>query len=1136
MKLERDRLRITAVDLSNHLACPHLTTLDCAAAAGRIEAPTYRDSRLDALWERGAEHERGFVDHLRHQGFEVVEIPLDFDADKAHWTTVQAISSGVAVVAQATLLRGDWVGRADVLRRVERPSRLGGWSYEVWESKLARETRAGTLLQLCLYSSLLASAQGLEPEWVYVVPPGEDFEPERFRIADFSAYFRLVSLRFEAAVRSPDEDSYPVPTAHCGICRWWRRCDARWRGDDFLTLVAGLHRTHLRELENWGVRSVAGLAALPLPIARRPVRGARETYRKLREQARLQLESRERERPVFELLLPPEPDRGLSRLPEPSPGDLFLDLEGDPFVTPSGIEYLLGFVVFDPDGELEHHARWALDRESEKTGFEWLVDEVWARWQRHPGLHIYHFTSYEPAALKRLMGRYATREDEIDRFLRAGLFVDLHSIVRQALRAGVEQYSLKALEPLHEFERVVPLREASKALRAVEAGLELRRQPDLDPELRRAIEDYNGDDCRSIVSLRDWLESLRRKLVADGTEIARPAPKSGDPSEELGDWLQRSRALALRLLTGIPADPTRRSPAQQARWLAAHLLDWHRREAKVRVWEKFHLSDLGDEERLEEPGAVSGLRFVSREGGTPRCPIDRYEFPPQEVEIRGEQLFLDAETAVGELVRLDIATRTIEIKKRQTCRDLHPPSVFGYFQPKTGNLEESLARLGEWIADYGADVAGAHRAARDLLLREPPRGPSATGSPLRRSGEAILAAGCRLALELDEGVLPVQGPPGSGKTFTAARMIIELVRAGRRVGVTASSHKVIRNLLENTVRAAHEAGEPLRCIQKTEPGSPADPAIEETNDYPAVVAALGAGRAKVAAGTAWMWSRPEFANTVDVLFVDEAGQMSLANALAIAQAAHSLILVGDPQQLEQPLQGTHPEGTELSVLEHLLGGLETVPADRGLFLEDTWRLHPEICRFTSEQFYEGRLRSRQGLETQVLRAPLPFDHSGLFFAPVEHDGNQNCSVEEAERIAKLVRSWLDQRAFWIDHEDRQRALTLEDVLIVAPYNAQVAAIAERLPGGHVGTVDKFQGQEAPVVIYSMSTSSPEDAPRGMGFLYSRHRLNVATSRAKCVCVLVASPRLFEPDCRTPHQMRLANALCRYRELATEVRI
>jgi len=390
-----------------------------------------------------------------------------------------------------------------------------------------------------------------------------------------------------------------------------------------------------------------------------------------------------------------------------------------------------------------------------------------------------------------------------------------------------------------------------------------------------------------------------------------------------------------------------------------------------------------------------------------------------------------------------------------------------------------------------------------------------------------------VALALDHSTLPIQGPPGSGKTHTGAQMVLALVAAGRKVGVTANSHKVIGHLLDKIAELAGERGMTVRIGQK--PETDGDPTCGiarcfKTNGE--LLAALRGGELDVVGGTAWVWSREDFAGTVDVLVVDEAGQIALANALAVSPSARSLILLGDPQQLEQPLKGTHPPGAERSALAHLLGEAATMPAEKGLFLAKTWRLHPDVCAFTSEAFYAGRLEPQAGLERQSLEGTAPLTGTGMRYVAVAHTGNQSESPEEADAIAALVRSLLDGGASWTNRHGQRGLLLLGDVLVVAAYNAQVAELARRLPkGARVGTVDKFQGQEAAVSIYSMASSSPADAPRGMEFLYSLHRLNVATSRAQCLAAVVASPELFRVRCRTPRQMQLANGLCRLLEMA-----
>jgi uncharacterized protein len=393
----------------------------------------------------------------------------------------------------------------------------------------------------------------------------------------------------------------------------------------------------------------------------------------------------------------------------------------------------------------------------------------------------------------------------------------------------------------------------------------------------------------------------------------------------------------------------------------------------------------------------------------------------------------------------------------------------------------------------------------------------------------------RIVQSLDESVFAIQGPPGSGKTYTGARMICELVKRGQKIGVTALSHKVIRNMLDAVVAAAHSkdiAG--VRCMHRDKNGEPSEGVAVAKKDNAEALDQLRRGVTNVLGGTSWLWACEEATKSLDVLFIDEAGQMSLADVLAVSQAAKNLVLLGDPQQLDRPLKGSHPDGAEKSALEHLLNGIKTIPDDMGFLLPQSWRLHPKICEFTSSVFYEGKLSSHPIARSRVLQGHPWLSDAGLWFVPVEHQGNRNSSAEEVQTVARIVNSLLQREVKHFYSAGNCRPLHKDEILIVAPYNAQVADLSARLPGMRIGTVDKFQGQEAPVVIYSLTTSSPEDAPRGMEFLYSLNRLNVATSRAESIVILVASPRLLEPECRNPRQMQLANALCRYKELATEI--
>jgi hypothetical protein len=580
----------------------------------------------------------------------------------------------------------------------------------------------------------------------------------------------------------------------------------------------------------------------------------------------------------------------------------------------------------------------------------------------------------------------------------------------------------------------------------------------------------------------------------------------------------------------------------------AYLIDWHHREDKVSWWEYFRLRDLPDEALLEEGMAVTGLQFVeclgqvisSKTRKPTKSIVDRYAYPMQEFEIRaGAELHLRTGGRFGDVEAVDRTLRLIDVRKGPSQIETHPVSAFVSDHVASDVLIAAIGRIGEAAAERGLEGAAGWPGAIDLLMRRAPR---VAGCPLpaapRRIGESVTDFATRIVGDLDESLLPIQGPPGSGKTYLGARMIAALVRQGRRVGVTATSHKVIQLLLDAVANATAADGAPATLGHKVGVGDLRGGGVREFTDNVSPLTALQANEIQVLGGTAYLWARPEYANAVDVLFVDEAGQMSLANVIAVSHAASRLVLLGDPRQLEQPQKGSHPDGVGVSALDHILGEQATMPAERGLFLPTTWRLAPPICRATSELFYDDKLSPAAGVDQVRLSGAGRFDGAGVWMIDVPHEGNRNASDEEAAEVARLIEEIRAPGAQWIDSNGQARPLVDADILVVAPYNAQVNRVADRLRAAgrvvRVGTVDRFQGQQAPVVIYTMTTSSPEEAPRGLEFLYSANRLNVATSRAQAAVIIVVSPKLLEPECHTPRQMRLANALCRLRELAVHI--
>lgn len=1160
MQIIEDNLVYSATDLVAFLECGHLSNLERSAALGALTRPNQNDPVLDRIAERGERHEKLFLELLHAESIQVVEISLDETLPsgkrllKGRDDTLAAMHSGVAAIYQAVLFDGRRLGYADFLMRVERPSDLGPWSYEVWDTKLARHAKASAVLQLCMYSELLGAVQGATPVEMHLALGGAQQDKVSFRMADYSAYYRLVRRDFESKLDLPLANplqTTPEPVEHCAMCRWSAQCQAKWRREDDLTLVANLSPRQRRLLRGAGVTTRTGLAE---DLPQRLDGVGEEVLGRLHLQAEIQVRG-ERDGMTISKRIEPPRDRdgelvqnhGLLMLPEPSVGDLFFDIEGDPFFSSQdvdGIDYLFGVmqpIKKDSFDHSEFHSFWAIEDETvtqqgERKAFETLVDFFMDRLEADPKLHIYHYAPYEPTAMKRLAGRYGTRESEIDQLLRGGVFVDLYRAVRQGIRASVESYSLKHLEPLYDFRRETNLRDAGTSIVEFETWLELG-DGEQRTELLADIESYNRDDCQSIVYLREWLEGQRIEL-ANELGHALPRPSVIQPEEREDSETQKEVGrLVSALIDDLPESADSMTDVQRGRWLLAQLLNWHRREDRSLWWRYFYVvKELTDAERREEPDCLGELTFNgSWPDPTPnsRSNIYRFSFQPQEHDIRIGVRPLDPETekAVGEVVSLDDEHGTIDIKRAKAQPAPTPTSLvlFEYVNPRP--KPESLLSIANWVLTNDMSASGRFQVARDLLARRPPRfARHVEGERLRKDTEDAQDAARRLVKELNRSYLAIQGPPGSGKSTVGATMIVDLLEDGQRIGVTANSHKVIGELLTKVAKEAKSRSLATRIGQRSTDAPTFSGAIHLRNNDDARNA-LANGEANVVGGTSWLWSRQDMADSIDILFVDEAGQMSLADVLAASPSAKNVVLLGDPQQLDQPLQGTHPPGAEGSALAHVLDGAQVMPDDLGLFLDGTWRLHPQITAYTSEVFYEGRLHSHDGRELLELKGKPPLNGTGLRFIPVTHIAQSSESIEEVSQISQLLRQLLESNAAYRDANAATHRLDSDGVLLITPYNDQVRALSKELPNFRIGTVDKFQGQEAPISIYSMATSSIDEAPRGMEFLYSLNRLNVATSRAQCLAVVVASPELLRVRCRTPRQMRLANALAMFVEMA-----
>ncbi|HEY1867455.1 MAG TPA: TM0106 family RecB-like putative nuclease [Candidatus Cybelea sp.] len=1159
------RFVYSASDLNAYLECRRLTELESLVARDKLTRPVVKDEQAELLRMKGEAHEAAHLEALRsiYTGEEIVtfeerpENSLDGYV-RAEAETLAAMRRGVPVIYQASFFDGTFLGRADFLRRVELPSDLGEYSYEVVDTKLGLNPKPYYLVQLCNYSEHLARLQGRLPTYAHVLlGNGAEY---KFRLNDYMAYYRRLKHRFlefagEKAAGDVDRpQSYPFECSHCKLCSWNEACEKQRRDDDHLSLVANMRREQITKLETSGIGRMEVLATAH--DSARPTGMNPETFAKLQRQAALQVRARRELRPIYELL-PHDPGLGFELLPRPAAGDVFFDMEGDPlFEAGRSLEYLFGYWL--PRETPEYRTFWALDRAEEKRAFEQAVDFITERRRRYPDLHVYHYASYEKDALRRLAQQHSTREAEVDDLLRSEVLVDLFAVVRRAIAISEEHYSLKNLERFYQLERETAVKKGDESIVMFERWLLDRNEATLAD-----IERYNRDDCRSTYLLREWLLRLREEaMVKFAIDLPLRAPKKPDDpchaefvescakcvkrrSDALDD--ARRGELERELLRNLLPPQTEQEYREMAapgrtRYLLANLLAYHRREEKPAWWAYYDRCENVDNLLEFDKDAIAGLKL--RDDVAPRREklsfVYTYDFPEQQHKLSDGHAPHNPRTKkkAGTIVSLDADANRLELKTTapidiaRAITELVPGTP-----PPITEQRKALSRIATEYLD--GSLHERHSATHDLLTNRDPRlNRAATRlQPRDVTAESVSA----IVSALDRSYIFIQGPPGSGKSTIGSHVICDLLASGKRVAVTSTSHKAIHNLLGKVeARMAERRGSFRGRYKHSGNGSeyrsqlPA-PFVEsiESNEP------FGADDYQLAGGTVWLFAREELDAKFDYLFIDEAGQVALADAIAMSLCAKNVVLLGDPSQLSQVSQGRHPIHADDSVLEHLLGEAQTVLERRGIFLDVSYRMQPKICDFISAAMYERRLHPAPKTHIHQITTASQ-EYAGLYFAGVDHEGNGSSSLEEAGEIVRQI-SLLLAGGTLVDSAPPQpgnpRKVTERDIIVVTPYNAQRRQILASLrnaeidvdphTGVRVGTVDKFQGQEAPIVFYSMATSSGEEIPRNVEFLFERNRFNVAVSRARAASILICSPRLLDIRCRTPQQMALANLLCAF---------
>ena len=1137
-----------------------LRTLDVLLGRHHTDTDPAPDPLLARTAELGDAHEQRMLDALiaRHgDGVVQIDRPGGYSPPAlrdAHRRTLDAIAAGADVIYQGAFYDGRFLGFCDFL--IRHTDQDGNAEYAVYDTKLSRHARVPALLQLAAYADQLLAAGVRIAADAYLVL-GDDTRTSH-RVADIVPVYRHRRRRLEQILTEHLNQDEPVawgdPRYSVNLRSDLVAAEVRNTRDPIL--VAGLSITQRARLRTAGISTLDQLAELS---ARTTVPGiSGQALSRLRMQAGAQLTQERTGQPFYQVY---QPD-ALAALPQPSAGDVFFDFEGDPLwaedgSTDWGLEYLFGLVEA-PDGSSTHslHTQavfrsfWAHDRAQERRALLGFLGYITERRRRFPDMHIYHYAPYEKTALLRLAGRHGVGEREVDELLRENVLIDLYPLVRKAIRVGAPSYSIKKLEPLYMGERL----RGGEVTTAGDSIVEYARHTHLveigDHQQARqvlaSIADYNRYDCDSTLYLRDWLAAraaeagvpLRTREAVDtrqDEETFLDDPLETDLWAKLGDTPRAER-----------------TAVQQATAMVAAGLNYYRREHKPFWWAHYDRLAMPEDELA---GAVDAFvpdtvevvhewgkqgkerslrRFLRLAGELPTgsgIRVGQQVFaifdPPvpdgvkqQDPTSRGaaEAVICTEQACVGRSIAFPDDGVIVEhtLPKGTPEYDAVPMALTPSGPPNAAILEAAIRRYAVQSAEAWPQMHPC--AVADLLVRRPPR--TRTGGGLPAVGEdTATAAITRACLEVDDSYVAVQGPPGTGKTFTGSKVIADLVlNHGWKVGVVAQSHSVVENMLDAVIDAHVPKA---RVVKKDNHiGSDKWTVLRDNKEYAKALDAAGT-TGMVFGGTAWTFgSEKNFpTRSLDLLVIDEAGQFSLANTLAVAGAARNLLLLGDPCQLPQVSQGTHPEPVDASALGWLINHHGTLPAELGYFLERTYRMHPALCRAVSALAYDERLHSHEPETTgRLLHGVDP----GVRTVYVDHQGNSTSSPEEAAAVLRQIQGLLGTP--WrakVGVPDTP--LTPNDVIVVAPYNSQVHLIARVLDAAglgdvRVGTVDKFQGRQAAVVIVSMTASAIDDVPRGMGFLLSRNRLNVAVSRGQWLAVLIRSRALTDYLPTTPQAL------------------
>lgn len=1315
---------VSPSDLANHHACQHVTRLELERLDGRIQSPpNYKDEFLEMLQERGRNFEREILEQYIADGLSVCVVGNYTIAGVQQVDSIEeALQSNPDIIYQARLEKESsnkpdimYRGTADFLKKI------GENQYEVIDTKLSSETKVGAVLQVTLYSDMLATYTGHNPEQLHIQKPGQELDS--YRLDRNEAYYLNILDDIEQTIKdyqtaasqangnSAIYTEVPDPVDHCHLCKYRMKCDTERKQVKHLSLIAGMTKNYRERFRSMNASDMDAIVQLPdaftpaEPTSEHIIKG----YRTLVKQAKLQRETEENEaasNPDIAMeYLPIEELKGLNALPEPHDKDIYLDFEFDDYAGEDGLTYLTGWA----DKHKNYTAHWAVNSTQEEIAFNSLVKTLisiteWDHTQTYftiptlddqekttayyiecpityKGPHVYCYTYAEKTRLKKLAEKYGHVEF-VDFLIEAKVLVDLHALLKETALLGLSGYGLKEVERFMKnvigFNRVLDLPTARFHRNSLELYLD-RGHTDIEslqrddekgqPEKSKDIvETYNMDDCLSLISLHDILEEAFQARK-DQYSLSRPNwtiqiknenYENPNQTPEMKHLLREYDELIAKY-TGSLTENGISEETKNIRKLIISCLQFFRNEYEAERLQYFIMKITDPIELLDKSDILVSPMSVDIAQDHSYVELT---FPEQECDFVGKQFY--AETN-GQKIRGEFLTALRNNHKIVARFKLNKSEMYDAFSKveipqvyvesgemfnqskKEGLLKNIMTEFAHMEID-NIQLAPKYHYIKSILHKENTLLSSSYENERSQIQQNNSSEELNLkAKHLESSIIAVQGPGGTGKSYCIKKLVVELIRNNPQVkiAITANNHAILdkiglsiyNELIEQEIGASINQRKKKGNIERESHTLANDSKVEliRNSNYKPTEDAL----THVTIGTTYFFSDNSKNAWFDYLIIEEAGQVTLVDTLLVSASVKKqapghfggIILVGDHKQLLTPIKSTKHEGAEISGLEYFVDS-DIVSDEKGVFIEETRRMHPTICEFDSKMFYESKLTAIDAMSQRKItssHSDAVFIDEQLIHYPVQHTGCSTKSEQEVDEIEKILLELFDpNKKYMYEHENGSKQLEMSDIIIIAPFNDQKDLIKERLlkmeedkmsgklhdgepiadllkslPNdiksnteaiekkrkeitkqadkisslkqkkaindnteklnemeaelshmakslskdqelyanlneGHKqymfsrivpGSVDKYQGAENAICIYSTACSDLESSPRGPEFIFSRNRFNVAVGRSKAMFIMVGSEKLLKPRCKRPEHIQLANPFCHFGRIA-----